>query len=128
MKLTHTCIVTENMERLGSFYQDLLQIEPQTYGEDYMEFTTERGILSLYSLTGQECLAPGSITPASNHSVILEFQVGDVDKEYERLQEMEIEWVKPLTTQPWGNRSTYFRDPDGNLVSFYSCVQIPSSS
>ena len=128
MNLTHTCIVTENVELLGSFYQDVLRIEPQTYGEDYVEFTTERGILSLYSLTGQERLAPDSITPASNHSVMLEFQVDDVDKEYERLQEMEIEWVKSLTTQPWGNRSTYFRDPDGNLVSFYSRVQIPLSS
>ena len=128
MNLTHTCIVTENVERLCSFYQDLLQIEPQIYGEDYVEFITERGILSLYSLTGQELLAPGSITPASNHSVMLAFQVDDVDKEYQRLQEMKIEWVKSLTTQPWGERFTYFRDPDGNLISFYSLVQSPPSS
>jgi len=30
--------------------------------------------------------------------------------------------VKPPTTQPWGNRSIYFRDPDGNLINFYSRV------
>ncbi|HKW35048.1 MAG TPA: nuclear transport factor 2 family protein [Candidatus Acidoferrum sp.] len=28
-------------------------------------------------------------------------------------------WVKPPTTQPWGTRSVYFRDPDGNLVNFF---------
>lgn len=26
-------------------------------------------------------------------------------------------------TQPWGNRSFYFRDPDGNLINFYSRVK-----
>jgi len=127
LNFTTTCIVTQNVARLLSFYQGVLQIEPRTYGEDYAEFTTERGTLSLYSLAAQERLAPGSITSASNRSVMLEFQVDDVDKEYERLQKMEIEWVKPLTTQPWGNRSTYFRDPDGNLVNFYSRVQAPST-
>ena len=40
----------------------------------------------------------------------------------ERLQKMEIEWAKPPTTQLWGNRSTYFRDPDGNLMNFYTRV------
>lgn len=122
MKFTHGCIVTDNVKRLLSFYRDILQIEPQTYGEDYVEFTTKGAILSLYSLAGQERLAPGSIKPASNHSAMFEFQVDDVDEEYKRLQEMEIEWVKPPTTQPWGNRSIYFRDPDGNLLNFYTTV------
>ena len=122
MKFTHSSIITENVERLLSFYRDVLQIEPQTYGENYAEFITEDGILSLCSLTTQESLAPGSIKPASNHNVMFEFQVDDVDKEYKRLLELEIEWVKPLTIQPWGNRSTYFRDLDGNLLSFYSRV------
>jgi catechol 2,3-dioxygenase-like lactoylglutathione lyase family enzyme len=29
-------------------------------------------------------------------------------------------WAKPPTTQPWGTRFIYFRDPDGNLVDFYT--------
>ena len=59
---------------------------------------------------------------ASNRSVILEFKVTDVDREYERLQRLQVEWVKHPTTQPWGNRSIYFRDPDGNLINFYTGV------
>ena len=56
---------------------------------------------------------------------MLEFQVEDVDADYARLQQAHhvvIEWVKPPTTQGWGNRSIYFRDPDGNLVNLYSRV------
>lgn len=54
-----------------------------------------------------------------NKSAILQFRVRDVDKEYARLQGIVKTWVKPPTNQPWGTRSFYFRDPDGNLVDFY---------
>ena len=122
MKFTHTCIVTENVERLGSFYQNVLQIEPQIYGEDYVEFPTECGTLSLFSVVAYERLAPSAIRPAANKSVILEFQVDDVDREYERLRQVEIEWVRLPTTESWGNRTIYFRDTEGNLVELYCHV------
>jgi catechol 2,3-dioxygenase-like lactoylglutathione lyase family enzyme len=32
------------------------------------------------------------------------------------------EFVMPPTTLPWGNRSIYFRDPDGNLIDFFTPV------
>jgi hypothetical protein len=64
---------------------------------------------------------------AKNQSVILEFKVADVDAEYRRLRGMVKTWVKPPTTQPWGTRSIYFRDPDGNLVDFYSPAPAPES-
>jgi catechol 2,3-dioxygenase-like lactoylglutathione lyase family enzyme len=38
----------------------------------------------------------------------------------ERLLTEGVEIVKPPTTQPWGRRSVWFRDPDGNVVSFYA--------
>ena len=121
MNLTHTSIITEDVGRLRSFYQEVLQIEPIGEGA-YVEFRTETGALSLFSLEGQERLAPGSMQGASNRTVMLEFHDQDVDKEYERLRQMDIEWVKPPTTLQWGNRSIYFRDPDGNLLNFYTRV------
>jgi catechol 2,3-dioxygenase-like lactoylglutathione lyase family enzyme len=120
MKLTHSCIITENVNALSDFYKKTLNIEPQIYGEDYVEFPTEGGVLSLFSFKAHEELAEGSVKPASNRCVELEFNVDDVDKEYVRLQQVGVEIVKPLTTQAWGNRSFYFRDLDGNLINFYS--------
>ena len=84
---------------MRSFYADVLQIEPSGYGR-YVEFHTGGGVFALFSLEGQEQLAPGSMEAASNRSVILEFQVADVDREYDRLRRLGVEWVKSPTTQP----------------------------
>ena len=32
------------------------------------------------------------------------------------------EFVQRPTTMPWGNRSLLFRDPDGNLINFFTPV------
>ena len=47
----------------------------------------------------------------------------DVDKDYERLVDyLGNDVVQKPTTMPWGNRSLLFRDPDGNLVNFFTPV------
>ncbi len=77
----------------------------------------------MWSLDDFERTVGSTLTDAFGQgSVMFEFEVDDVDAEYERLRGYGVEWVKLPTTQPWGNRSIYFRDPDGNLVNFYARV------
>ncbi|MBM4273204.1 MAG: hypothetical protein FJ134_01905 [Deltaproteobacteria bacterium] len=126
MKLTHVCLVTARFDRMKEFYQDILQTAPKKYQGDYVEFVTEGAILSLYQLESMKKLAPGAIEEGANRSVLIEFQVPDADREYARLQGLKkwpIQFVLPPTTFPWGNRTIYFRDPDGNLLNFYSVVE-----
>jgi uncharacterized glyoxalase superfamily protein PhnB len=118
--LVNTCVVTENVRRLVEFYEPILGQRAKWSGDDYAEFATGVGVLAIFSSSPQEKYIPGSAEAAKNRSVILEFKVADVDAEYRRLKGMVTTWVKPPTTQPWGTRSIYFRDPDGNLVDFYS--------
>lgn len=117
--LINTCLVTKDVNRLSAFYERVLQIEPRKSGEDYVEFRSSVGVLALFTADAQEKYIPGSATAGQNRSAILEFRVADVDKEYSRLQGLVKTWVKGPTTQPWGTRSIYFRDPDGNLVDFF---------
>jgi uncharacterized glyoxalase superfamily protein PhnB len=95
----------------------------QDDGNDYAEFSSAAGALTIFSAEAQERYIPGSAEAGKNRSAILEFEVTDVDLEYARLQSFVKQSVKPPTTQPWGTRSTYFRDPDGNLVNFYTWVK-----
>ena len=108
MILTHTCIITDDVKGLSLFYETVLGMKAVFYGEDYSEFNTERGNLSIYSSDMLNELAPNSAFPASNRSVILEFQVDDVDEEYERLQEVEVVWVKsPRLSRGGTGQSTF---------------------
>ncbi len=118
--LVNTCLITKNVKALVKFYATILKRDARMSGEDYAEFHTGVGVLAIFSAAAQERYIPGSATAANNRSAILEFRVADVDGEYQRLQDVVKVWVKPPTTQPWGTRSIYFRDPDGNLIDFYS--------
>jgi catechol 2,3-dioxygenase-like lactoylglutathione lyase family enzyme len=40
----------------------------------------------------------------------------------QQLADFNIEFIIPPTTMAWGNRSIYFRDPDGNLLNLFSHV------
>ncbi|GAA4704122.1 Glyoxalase/Bleomycin resistance protein/Dioxygenase superfamily protein [Promicromonospora umidemergens] len=54
--------------------------------------------------------------------MIIEFLVDDVDRVHENLTGFVTDFVNEPTTMPWGNRSLLFRDPDGNLVNFFTPV------
>ena len=121
--LVNTCLITDNVGRLVQFYEPILALKAQRFGKDYAEFQTGAGVLAIFSAAAQQKYIPGSAEAGKNKSAILQFRVTDVDKEYARVQSMVKTWVKPPTTQPWGTRSIYFRDPDGNLVDFYARVK-----
>jgi catechol 2,3-dioxygenase-like lactoylglutathione lyase family enzyme len=122
--LINTCLVTNDIPGMTTFYRHVLQVEPRREGDIYVEFRTGTGVLALFSAAAEEKYIPGSAVAAQNRSAILEFRVNDPDGEYVRLHDF-VKWVKGPTTQPWGTRSIYFRDPEGNLVDFFSPPQRP---
>jgi hypothetical protein len=91
--LINTYLITNDVNQLAAFYAQVLQIEPHTVGEDYVEFRTSTTVRALFA-TAPEKYIPGSATSGQNHSAILEFRVGDVDKEYARLHDLVKSWVK----------------------------------
>jgi uncharacterized glyoxalase superfamily protein PhnB len=57
-------------------------------------------------------MAPGSTSGARHGNYTIDFEVDDVDLEFERLNSLGVAFVKEPTTQSWRRRSTWFRDPD----------------
>ena len=58
-----------------------------------------------------------------NGTMELSFDVStfaDVDKEYDRAVSMGAKPVMQPTTEPWGQRTCYVADPEGNLIEISS--------
>lgn len=121
MKFTGVCLVTECVPALVQFYTQVLGCQAE--GDDHhSEFTIGESGLAIFTRQGMEDMAPGSMQGAGYGGVTLGFEVEDVDGQYARLKGLGVSIVKPPASYPWGTRSVWFRDPDGNIVNFYSRV------
>ncbi|MGP3752068.1 VOC family protein [Streptomyces sp. IBSNAI001] len=122
MNFVSVRIITADVARLVGFYERVTGVTAAWANEDFAEIGTASGTLAIGSTRTVPLFAPGSARPAENHSVVLEFLVDDVDRVHENLTGFVEDFVNEPTTMPWGNRSLLFRDPDGNLVNFFTPV------
>lgn len=122
MNLVSIRIITDHIDELVNFYEQLTGISARRYTPDFAELRTPGATLAIGSTQTLQMFGGEAIAaPAANRSAIIEFRVEDVDREYERLAELlQPSLVQAPTTMPWGNRSLLFRDPDHNLVNFFT--------
>jgi catechol 2,3-dioxygenase-like lactoylglutathione lyase family enzyme len=115
-------IITGDIKRLVGFYERATGVPATWSTEDFAEIAFPRATLAIGSTRTVALFAPSAARPADNHTVIIEFLVDDVDKAHQELAGLVDGLVQEPTTMPWGNRSLLFRDPDGNLVNFFTPV------
>jgi uncharacterized glyoxalase superfamily protein PhnB len=122
MELVQTRIVTDDVQRLAAFYARLAHAAV-VLNDYYVEVPT--GAMSVgfsrrrfTEYREDQTIRPGRLQHRAE--IILDFRAGDVDAEYQRIASLGADWVMPPTTQPWGNRSMIFKDPEGNLVNVFS--------
>ncbi|WP_020661566.1 VOC family protein [Amycolatopsis benzoatilytica] len=124
MHLASLRIITADVDRLVAFYERVTGLAARRPAPQFAEFAGPAGsaTLAIGSAETMTLFGPGAAVPESNRTVIVEFQVADVDAEHDRLRPLLDEVVQHPTTMPWGNRSLLFRDPDGNLVNLFAPV------
>ncbi len=115
-------IITDEVARLVEFYEHATGVQASWSNENFAELTTSSATLAIASTRTVPLFAPGAARPADNNTVIIEFLVDDVDGVHRNLAGFVEDFVNEPTTMPWGNRSLLFRDPDGNLVNFFTPV------
>jgi catechol 2,3-dioxygenase-like lactoylglutathione lyase family enzyme len=108
------------------FYRDIVGL-PTTYPPEsagpYAEFELggekylglfDRGLM--LDAVGR----PAELERTQDVHALLCISVPDVDAEAERLRALGVELAAPPADhEPWGMRTVYVRDPEGNLVEFY---------
>ena len=121
MRFNGICLVSLNARQLRDFRRTALRAEAE--GNDTSVKSKNAGaVLAVFCKSGMGEMAPDSTETYGHGGFTTEFEVENVDEEYERLKTLNVPIVKLPTTQPWGRCSLWFRDPDGNIVNFFSTV------
>ncbi|WP_297692736.1 VOC family protein [Phenylobacterium sp.] len=120
MRLQQTRLVTSDVPRLTAFYEAVTGASKGVATDAYVEFASPAQGLAIAGGQAGRVYGEGVVAPAQNRSAILDFEVADVDAEYERLRPIVADWVMAPTVMPWGNRVIVFRDPDGNLINMFA--------
>jgi catechol 2,3-dioxygenase-like lactoylglutathione lyase family enzyme len=124
MNLISIRIITEDVKMLVNFYEQLTGMPAIQYTDDFAELKTKSATLAIGSTRTLKFFGGDEVAKAAqNRTAIIEFMVQDVDSEYQRLADFLQPYIVQIPTiMPWGNKSLLFRDPDGNLVNFFSPV------
>ncbi len=122
MNLASLRIITADIKRLVEFFEKITGLSAHWSTEDFAEITTGSCNLAIGSTRTMSLFGKDLAHPENNKSVIIEFLVENVDEQYNNIKDLLSEIVQKPTTMPWGNRSLLFRDPDGNLINFFTPV------
>lgn len=124
-KIALITILTDNMSRMLKFYQNTLGFRVQSKLEEYVEFETDEVRFALCSrkIMNEATGDRGYKEKPSGHSFELAFPVEspqEVDKKYAELVAGGAKPVKSPADMPWGQRTAFFADPDGNIHEIFS--------
>jgi predicted enzyme related to lactoylglutathione lyase len=122
MKVVSLRIITADIKRLVEFFEKATGVTAKWSTDDFAEIVTSSFTLAIGSTQTLAFFGEGVAQAAANKSVIIEFLVENVDNVYEKIKDFTHDIVQKPTTMPWGNRSLLFRDPDGNLINFFTPV------
>jgi len=122
MNLASLRIITSHIEAMIRFYETITGLAAVQYTPDFAELKTGSMTLAIGSTNTLHFFGGESVAQAAhNRSAIIEFRVDNVDTDFERLADfLQPYLVQAPTLMPWGNKSLLFRDPDGNLVNFFT--------
>jgi lactoylglutathione lyase len=118
--LDYTIIFARDLPAMRRFYSETLGFTPnRELGDRWTEYRIGSNILAL---TAGGLLFNDPAPPAGALSVQLAFRVAPAEALAcaEALKAAGVPLVWEPKDHPWGHRTVFFRDPDGNVLEIYA--------
>lgn len=118
--INYTVILVRDMAAMRHFYEEILGFPLiRELSPHWIEYRVGPNTLAL-SRPGRT--AADAPIPTGTAALQLAFKVAppEVDQCADELTRQGIPLLSPPTDQPFGHRTLFFRDPDGNLLEVYA--------
>jgi len=112
MRIFRVAVPATDIDRSRRFYEQLLGVDADDTVPSRLYFHCEDVILAVVDW---EVEPLGAFRPTPEN---LYFATSDLDGAHARAAAAGAEALSPAEVRPWGERSFYCRDPDGNLLCF----------
>ena len=119
--IDYTVIFVRDMTAMRRFYEEVLGFPLLREFTGWFEYQIGNNTLALARPTRTAKDAP---IPIGTAALQLAFKVSlpEVDACADELVHRGVDLLSPPTNQPFGHRTVFFRDPDGNLLEFYADI------
>jgi catechol 2,3-dioxygenase-like lactoylglutathione lyase family enzyme len=101
-RLASIRIITDDLESMVDFYETVTGLRAERPAPVFAELVSPVATLAIGHSRTVPLFGEGSARAADNRSVIVEWEVEDVDAEFDRLHDLVSGWVQTPTTMPWG--------------------------
>lgn len=110
-------LITEHYDAMKAFYTNKLSlpVERDIPEEQFTQYEMDHCFLAIYGKTFVEKLISKPITGKPGSTIYTFKESQDIDSDYQQLKGKGVQFMKSPQTQPWGQRTAYFTDPDGNI-------------
>jgi catechol 2,3-dioxygenase-like lactoylglutathione lyase family enzyme len=127
-------LFVEDMAKMVAFYRDVLGFETDWDGGPFASFKVQDGGLFMFDRRQFSESMQQPYLPPRNYNTTMEIGLWvpsheAVDREYARLTALGVQALAgdhSLTgepaTMPWGQRTFFFADPEGNYVEIGSSI------
>lgn len=118
-------ILTDDVPALAGFYRDVLGLPVQDVQEGYTEFAMEGVRFAICSRTTMAAATGHTSYEEARRGQVFELAfpcetVRDLDLTYAAIVAKGVIPIQPPTTMPWGHRTAFFADPDGNIHELFA--------
>src|SRR5512147_192259 len=111
-----TVVFVQDLEACTRFYRDTLGLQPVFSDDVSIDFKLGgRDFLLLKRSAAAAMVGAEAMGQVGGSRVLLCAGVENVDTVYKAMIAKGVTFLKPPVDQPWGRRTAYFADPEGNL-------------
>src|SRR5262245_51240907 len=119
-KLAYVIVLCEDLERMKAFYQDVFAFSVEKETPTSLAFRAGSVFLALRKRTRAYDGRGAGGSPGVQIAFLM--SPAEVDLCHKELVDKGVTILDPPKDQPWGHRTLYFSDPEGNILEIYADI------